>query len=151
MGETFEVDGILSDVELKMQRTYDAKIRVINEKGKPLAGVTVACSPNQRFNKGGSTWLGERFDSLPSLRSQLMAEPSAGKGVDHNRYSGVTDNQGRLTIRNLPRLRWSTSFDAWTEPNSKIKIDVNENLEGKLPSEGQFEVEFDLKVQIKKD
>jgi hypothetical protein len=151
VGETFEVDGNLSDVELEMQRTFDAKIRVIDEKGKPQAGVTIACSPNQRFKKGGSTWLGKRHDSLSSLRSQLMAEPSAAKVVDHNLYSGVTDNQGRLTIRNLPRGRWSTSFDAWTEPESKLKIDVNENLEGKLPPEGQFEVEFDLKVQIKKD
>ncbi len=151
VGETFEVEGNLSDVELKMQRTFDAKIRVIDEKGKPLAGVTIACSPNQLFNKGGSTWLGKRHDSLSSLRSQLMPEPSAAKGVDHNLYSGVTDNQGRLTIRNLPRGSWSTSFDAWTEPDSKLKIDVNENLEGKLPPEGQFEVEFDLKVQIKKD
>lgn len=150
VGETLEIDGDLKDVSLKMQRTFDAKIRVVDEKGKSLAGVTIACSPNQLFKKGGSTWLGERFDSMPSLRSQLMSEPSAARD-NSNRFSGVSDEEGRLTIRNLPRGRWSTSYDAWTEPESKLRIDVNEDLQGKLPPEGQYEVEFDLKIQIKKE
>lgn len=151
VGETFEIEGDLKDIELKMQRTFDAKIRVVDDKGKPLAGVTIACSPNQLFKKGGSTWLGERFDSMPSLRSQLMSEPSSAKGMSNNRFSAVSDDEGRLTIRNLPRGRWSTSFTAWTEPGSKQRIDVNDDLEGKLPPEGQYEVEFDLKIQVKKE
>lgn len=151
VGETFEIDGDLKDIELKMQRTFDAKIRVVDNKGKPLAGVTVACSPNQLFKKGGSTWLGERFDSMQGLRSQLMSEPSAAKSLDNNRFSGVSDEEGRLTIRNLPRGRWSTRFTAWTEPESKLRIDVNEDLQGQLPPEGQFDVEFDLKIEIKKE
>ena len=150
VGETFEIDGDLKNIELKMQRTFDAKIRVVDDKGKPLAGVTVACSPNQLFKKGGSTWLGERFDSMPGIRSQLMSEPSAARD-NANRFSAVSDDEGRLTIRNLPRGRWSTSYEAWTEPESKLRIDMNDNLEGKLPPEGQYEVEFDLKIEIKKE
>lgn len=150
VGETFEIDGDLKDIELKMQRTFDAKIRVVDNKGKPLAGVTVACSPNQLFKKGGSTWLGERFDSMPSLRSQLMSEPSAARD-NSSRFRAVSDEEGRLTIRNLPRGRWSTSYDAWTEPESKLRIDVNDDLKGELPPEGQYEVEFDLKIEIKKE
>ncbi len=151
VGESFEVDGDLKDIELKMQRTFEAKIRVVDDKGKPLAGVTVGCSPNQLFKKGGSTWLGERFDSMPGIRSQLMSEPSAEKGMSNNRFSAVSDEEGRLTIRNLPKGRWSTSFTAWTEPETKLRIDVNEDLKGELPPEGQYEVEFDLKIQIKKE
>ena len=151
VGETFEVDDKPLDVELKMERTFDAKIRVVDQSMQPIEGITVACSPNQMFKKGGSTWLGERFDSLPQLRSQLGDEPWTAPNNMQNAFQAESDKQGRLVIRNLPRNRYSARFVAWASPKAGVKIEaLSDGVAGKLPDKDQNEVEFDITVKVLK-
>ena len=151
VGETFDVDEKPLDVELKMDRTFDAKIRVVDQAMQPVEGITVACSPNQMFKKGGSTWLGERFDSLPQLRNQLVDEPWTAPNDMENSFQAISDKQGQLVIRNLPRNRYSARFVAWASPSAGVKIEaLPDGAAGKLPDKDQNEVEIDIEVKVLK-
>ncbi len=151
VGETFDVDEADLDVELKMERTFDAKIRIVSEAGEPVEGVTVACSPNQLFQKGGATWLGERFDSMPTLKNQLTEQFDSLRQDSDNPFQAASDRQGRLVIRNLPRNRLSSRYSVWAPPTAPVRIEtLEESVTGKLPMKDQNEVEFEIRVKVLK-
>lgn len=147
VGETFPVVGTSVDVELQMITTFDAKVRVVDTQGNPVSGVIVSSSPNQLFKKGGSTILGERFQSMPAIESNLRDVPRPIKDESKASFQGVSDENGMLTIRNLPRNRWSAQFNVWSSSASKNKIKPID-AEGKLPDESQSQVAFDIVVTI---
>ncbi len=147
VGETFEVEDTSQEIVLQMESTFDAKIRIIDSKGQPVEGVSVHCSPNQLYRKGGSTLLGERFTSSDVIDAQLSAEVKSARDVNMGRYSGVSDAQGFVTIRNLPRNRLSTSFAVIPTQKTKKKYLSNDRATGKLPSGSETVVEIDITVE----
>lgn len=147
VGETFEIDDESLEVELEMKPTFDAVMRVIDKSGQPIAGVTVATSPNQLYRKGGSTVLGQQNSSIDGLKGQFQEIPTSSFRGLSKKYQAVTDKNGKAVIRNLPRNRWSTRFGVWSEGDQPTKIKMNEELEGKLPKDDQEQVEFDLVVE----
>ena len=70
-GENFEVEDQPLDVELKMEPTFTAKIKIVDKTRTPIAGVSCQCSPNQLWLKGGSTILGSRHRSSEIATAQL--------------------------------------------------------------------------------
>ena len=112
VGETFDVTNDTLNVDLAMMRTFDANIRVVDKEGKPMGGVTVACSPNQLCLKGGSSHLGQKRDSIPGLIDQIRNEIDSNI-MEPPSFEGVSDRDGRLTIRNLPRNTMSSRFEIW--------------------------------------
>jgi hypothetical protein len=147
VGETFEVNDESLEVELEMKPTFDAVIRVVDKSGQPVEGVTVAGSPNQLYRKGGSTILGQQNSSMAGLKGQCQEIPGPSYQRFKNRFQGVSDENGKVIIRNLPRNRWATRFGVWSEDKQSTKVKMNEELEGKLPDDGQQQVEFDLIVE----
>jgi hypothetical protein len=148
VGQNFDVDDMPLDVVLEMKPTFDAIVRVVDKNGKPVQGVTVASSPNQLLQKAGSTFLGHRMDSVVGLREQLKAKPGSSHEQGNNAYQGVSDMDGKLTIRNLPREnRLSQRFLAWSEQDKTIK--VKDDATGKLPQADEKQVEFDLVIEYK--
>ncbi|MEQ1828437.1 MAG: hypothetical protein ABL921_20920 [Pirellula sp.] len=147
VGESFDVEDKALDVELQMTATFDAKIRIVDKDGNPVQGVIAACSPSQLFKKGGSTLLGDRFSSYPSLKAQLEDDPRPTKDKRAELHRGISDKSGTLTIRNLPRNRWSSNFTVWGPKTSSVKI-KSQDSEGKLPPEGEGQVEFDIVVTL---
>ncbi|MFO0941924.1 MAG: hypothetical protein U0930_14330 [Pirellulales bacterium] len=147
VGETFEVEDTSQDIVLQMEATFDAKIRIIDSNGQPVEGVSVHCSPNQLFRKGGSTLLGERFSSSDTIDAQVSDEVKPARDVNMGRYSAVSDAQGMVTIRNLPRNRLSTSFAVIPTQKAKRKYLTNDRATGKLPGESEITVEFDITIE----
>ena len=152
VGQSFDVEEDRLPFVLDMQRTFDAKIRVVDQAGQPVAGIGLLCTPNQLYKKGGSTILGMRRDSAAILACQIRDEyDPAIFAFDIKRFQGISDSQGKMVIRNLPNSRWSKSFECWSPKTSKVKIKGNESVEGKLPDENEFEVQFDVKVEVIED
>ena len=149
VGETFDVEEADLEVELNMHKTFDAHIRVIDKAGKPIEGVVVGCSPNQLYKKGGSTFLGQRSNSITQLNNQLLEDMPAEESLDFTRFQGESDREGRLTIRNLPKNRWSARFSAWGSKSRGEGQSITgvEDLEGKLPDGDACDVEFDLIIE----
>ncbi len=142
IGQTFEVFDEALEVELEMERTFDAKMRVVDRAGKPVQGVTVQSYPNQNFKSAGSSMLGQRNDSIDVLLIQM--DNNAGKLVDFDpsEFRAVSDKEGRLVIKNIPRNRLAMRLSAWGD-----EIKTGNVIEGKLPDEGEDQVEFDVVVE----
>jgi hypothetical protein len=149
VGETFEVEDSSQEIVLQMESTFDAKIRIIDSKGQPVEGVSVHCSPNQLYRKGGSTLLGERFSSSDMIHAQVSddVKSAPARELKTPGYSGVSDAQGFVTIRNLPRNRLSTSFAVIPTQKAKKKYLTNDRATGKLPSGTETFVEIDITVE----
>lgn len=149
VGETFEVEDTSQDIVLQMEPTFDAKIRIIDSKGQPVEGVSVHCSPNQLYRKGGSTLLGERFSSSDMINAQVSddVKSAPARELKMGRYSAVSDAQGFVTIRNLPRNRLSTSFAVLSTQKAKKKYLANDRATGKLPSDSESVVEIEFTVE----
>lgn len=152
VGELFDVLEGPVDVELTMEPTFDAKIQVVDQEELPVEGVVVATSPNQKLQLLGSNILGSPYTVLPGLIQQV-SNPTDMSPIEietSNRYQAISDADGRLTIRDLPRNRWSASFAAWSGPKCrwKIKTNAGEDIEGLLPAKEESEVEFQITVQV---
>jgi hypothetical protein len=146
VGETFNVAGEFLEVVLEMSRTFDANIRIIDKNSQPVAGVKVACSPNQLHLKGGVARLGQKFDSISVLLGQIQNDINPAPTIHVPVFEGTTDLDGQLTIRNLPRHSESTFFKVTSDASAKIKVD--ETLKGVLPRDDQNEVAFDLVLEL---
>lgn len=146
VGQVFEIEDESEQIVLTMERAFDAKVRVLDSSGNPLPKITVHCSPNQLYRKGGSTILGESFRSLDAIEAELLKEVKPIKGLT-SRYSATTDDHGVATLRNLPRNRLSASFVIIGAQVGKKKYLSNERIAGKLPTEGEDQVEFDVTLE----
>ncbi len=150
VGQTFDVESDKDSIVLNMERTFDAKIRVLDEQGQPVEGIGLVSTPNQLYKNGGSTILGMRRQTADMLKCQIGDEYDPSLFVlNLRRFRAVSDQQGKLIIRNLPNNRSSTNFECWSTDRASVEIKSNESLAGgRLPRNNEYEVEFDVKVEV---
>lgn len=72
MGQLFDIDKDVVDVELQMEATGTLRVEVTTKDGKPLTEGSVAAWPNQSYYKGGSTVLGQKYRSDWQIKNQLL-------------------------------------------------------------------------------
>ena len=148
VGDSFEVDDKDLSVELKMQPTFDAKIRILDKQGAPVSDATLACSPNIQYSSGGASRMGGRPDSTPALKSQFSILPMVVPGNYPDDFQGVTNKDGEVSFRNLPRIRRSSLFSIWSsDKNAKKIVSAGQDeIEVKLPEPNENSVEFEAVV-----
>ncbi len=101
------IDKQLS-VMLPMQVAGSLEVIVSKPDGTPLAGAEVSTWPNQIFDKGGSTLVGQGFPSVALIENQIAGRGSAlpesfyAKQMQKSPYSAVTDEQGRAVLYDIP-------------------------------------------------
>lgn len=125
---SFELDE--TEVVIPMQRTATAEIRVLNDSGSPLSGVTVWFSPNIQWGSWWSTLFASDFyRTIDLLRKPGSSEPFR----DSNRrvFHTTTDSNGVAKIRELPSwpLTFGVQHDDWEMPTEgagerKRKLDL---------------------------
>lgn len=71
MGQLFDVDETLTKVDVEMEETGVLEVIVTRPDGGPLMEGYVSSWPNQRYYKGGSTILGQRYRSINIIENQL--------------------------------------------------------------------------------
>lgn len=72
MGQLFDVDDDEVGIELVMEPTGTVEVKVATEEGEPLTEGRVSSWPNQKYYKGGSTLLGQRYRSSIHIKNQLL-------------------------------------------------------------------------------
>lgn len=82
MGQLFDVDDEIVNVELAMEATGTLEVKVLTPEGEPLTEGSVTSWPNQRYFKGGSTVVGQRFRSSTQVRNQLLPADKRAEFVD---------------------------------------------------------------------
>lgn len=156
VGEQFEVESDLLELTLAMQPTFDVKFKVLDKEGKPVAGATAICSPNQVWFKGGSTILGARFRSAELLTSELKSKSSSKKtdsseAGTHNiqnsveKFRAVSDQDGNMTLSNLPREPGGQQIMIFHENGASLEKDVE------LPAEGENQVDVEVVLDMNSD
>ena len=96
--QVFRLDRPEIQCPIKMSRAAKCDFVVYDDKEKPLADATVGLWPNHYWLKGGSTLFGFGFDSAKLLRGQLPRDAL----MNSNAFRGKTDENGAVTIANLP-------------------------------------------------
>jgi hypothetical protein len=101
--QIIRLNGPLVEPILKMTPATSVRVTVVDQLGKPLAGVEVASWPNQSWFDGGSQILGSAYSlSDGLLRSRKQGEHQF---IRENRYTAKTDEHGIAVIRSLPTDR----------------------------------------------
>jgi hypothetical protein len=95
-GQTWLLERDVVKKTLRMTPTGSCRIRCLKADGTPLAGANVASYPNHYFHGGGSQVFAVSRRTADILKSgrfdyQIPLE-----------YTGITDIDGRATIRDLP-------------------------------------------------
>ncbi len=72
-GQLFEVDGETIEPTVLMEKTGSIELTVLKPDGTPLESGSVSAWPNQQYHKGGSTVLGQKYDSIGFVENQLRA------------------------------------------------------------------------------
>ena len=102
------LNGPLVEPVLKMTPATSARVTVVDQAGKPLAGVEVGSWPNQMWFDGGSQILGSAY----SMSDGLLQSRKSGERqfMRENRYSAKTDELGIAVIRSMPTDRTEGLF-----------------------------------------
>jgi hypothetical protein len=72
MGQLFNLDRDELDIELNMEPTGTLELKLVTDDGKPFGEGRIASWPNQKYYKGGSTLLGQRYRSKHFVVNQLL-------------------------------------------------------------------------------
>jgi hypothetical protein len=72
MGQLFDIDGLELEVTVSMEPTATVELTIRKPDGSLLDSGTVSSSPNMRYFKGGSTYLGQTMNSLDVVSMQLL-------------------------------------------------------------------------------
>lgn len=101
--QIIRLNGPLVEPILKMTPATSVRVTVVDQAGKPLAGVQVASWPNQMWFDGGSQILGNAF-AMSKWLSQSRQNGSPSFTME-NRYSTTTDESGIAIMRSMPTDR----------------------------------------------
>ncbi len=101
-GQSFAVSEEDLEVELELTRTMDGTVEVKDEAGNPVPDATVSFWPNQLWEDFGSQILGQRWRSLGEVIAQIEQDENRIGPRLSNAYTGKTDSNGRVVVRNLP-------------------------------------------------
>jgi hypothetical protein len=72
MGQLFEIADPATEVVVDMEATGTLELTVLDPTGQPLNSGSVSTWPNQRYYKGGSTFLGARLRTVHQVMNQLL-------------------------------------------------------------------------------
>lgn len=93
----------MEGVIVPMKPTASAEIEVLDPDGKPLAGATVSCWPNQSMKLCGATVLGNCYPYIRVMESQIAGAPVPKADLPANpRYNQKTDEKGKVILRDIP-------------------------------------------------
>ena len=87
---------------LKMQRTADCEVTVVDDVGQPIADATVSLWPNQIWFHRGSNILGTGHDSLKALQIEMQTGEAPKWQLGDKRFEAKTNARGMALIKNLP-------------------------------------------------
>lgn len=92
---------------IRMHETGVAKIKVVDWDDNPIVGAVVSFSPNQKLHNGGSQVLGSGVSVIETLRLSALDKTEREERTNQmrapdRRFGGVTDDNGELTVTNLP-------------------------------------------------
>lgn len=107
MGQLFAVQESSVTINVEMERTGSLELTFIKPDGQPLESGSVGSSPNQRYYKGGSTLLGQRYRSLAMVENLLLPINERMNNWFENPskdfpYLNQSVENGRTTLRGLP-------------------------------------------------
>jgi hypothetical protein len=151
-GQTFFAQDMDLEVELKMERTTDVVLFVLDEFDNPIEGAEVFFSPNQLWKDYGSQILGEGDRSIDSIEVQLgMRDKSILAVHSWDKYSGKTDATGKILVDNIP-IRGEEPFSVSKKGFIPLE-DVIESNSATVTENGQRVVEksIALKPMTKED
>ncbi len=104
-GMFLDLDDVDVDkgVTIPMEPAGTVKVKVLKPDGQPLADAYVAMCPNQLLHLGGSTILGESWESVDEIRLQLNPDHELPTpNFRESRYSQKTNQDGIAIIGDLP-------------------------------------------------
>lgn len=104
MGQLFDVQEELTDVTVAMERTGTLELSISLPDGRPLDSGSVSSWPNQAYYKGGSTFLGQRYNSIDEVMLQLDPDgnQTAGREYPDLPFSNQPVRNGIATLKGIP-------------------------------------------------
>jgi hypothetical protein len=159
VGELFELSSNPADIELKMVPTFSVNIKVVDKQGKPVEDAQCVYSPNQGWYKSGSTLLGAKQRTAEYVLGRLK-QFSESKELDSTSFvfedasrsfRGSSDNDGNITLQNMPRNRGSQRImiSAPKPGLSEEFISHEERIE--LPADGENQVDVEVVLDLNSD
>lgn len=146
-GELVPVEGSEMEVTLKLEPTFQAVVRVVDETGKPLPGVRVVFYPNQYVWERYSTILGVCRPTIDFIRSQLNLKTTVDEDLAFqkalSRFEGTTNDEGVARIENLPRRNQSLMFvkeGFVSPPEARFEVLAPDGDPSSLPQEPNTEI-----------
>lgn len=108
-GKTYDLtDKVASmKVEFEMEETGDLTVEVMDPDGNSVVGAQVSTWPNQSSLSGYSTVLASKRKSLDWIE-RLIENKTLKDAIqrdERTRYSQVTDEEGRATLKSIPASR----------------------------------------------
>lgn len=106
MGQLIALKERQVSIVVEMERLGSLEVALASTGGGPVVGARVTTWPNQTFYKNGTAILGQSLDSRTIVANQSLplerqfSHSASREEID--RFSAVTDRDGKATIRNLP-------------------------------------------------
>ncbi len=101
-GQLFDLNEGTTDIEVQMERTGTLELELLTPDKEPLDSGVVSSWPNQRFYKGGSTILGQRFRSLQFAKTQISPETESISFERSAPFLEQPVKAGRCILKGIP-------------------------------------------------
>jgi hypothetical protein len=106
-GQTFDLLKEQSELEVafEMDQTGDVHIELMTVDGESVVGAKVYTWPNKSLLSGGSTVLTSSWRSIEYIEHLLKGETNWnpwGKEPSTNRHYQISDDEGMVTLRDIP-------------------------------------------------
>ena len=96
--QVFKLDQPKISCSIKMEKSSTCNFTIYNDKEEPLANATVGMWPNHYWLAGGSTLFGFGYRTAALLQGVLPENVM----LANKSFTGKTDENGNVTIANLP-------------------------------------------------
>lgn len=118
-GQVFRLAGRTAKVTVEMEPGHEVTVRCVDEKGSPLAGVSVYTNPNQYIVGAGSNIFCTGYSTVEALRGDRYAFRRRS-----SIYHEKTNEEGFAVLRNIPEGSFSlgTSSRLW-QSDDQLRLD----------------------------
>ena len=102
-GQMFDLRKDQSELEVafEMEQTGDVRIELSSVDGEKIVGATVSTWPN-KSGKYAQGWIASTRRSIDYVECSLRGETYTSTRDDTNRYCQISDNEGVVTLRDVP-------------------------------------------------
>lgn len=132
MGQLFDVADDDVAIELEMERTGTLEVQIITDQGMPLTEGSVSSWPNQRYYKGGSTFLGQRYRSSAMVKNQLLASNERLPVVDPDLEVPFNQPLGADGVAILTGLPLGTNLIVLSHQRYELAAQDNDGRSGEV-------------------